>query len=304
VSDSIQDLPLWPQVRLISFGEGSPGIARALSRLERQAKSFWQIDSIRIFDGQDLDPDFFNRFGTLSKDFERGFGLWSWKPYLINREMKNLRDGDILIYLDAGVELNLSGSIRFSEYLDLTAQQEYLLFSQPTPQRQWTKPSDVLLPSDRHYFRNQVVAGILMFQVGPLAKRVVSDWLDMCSIEQGRLLKEPEAMTEELRSRAAGANFIAHRHDQSVLSRVVYEQKLATIRDETYFKPWSLGKTYPFLALRNKQTGVSWVWAALNLWLPIFRMWQYLTLALTPGVAKSKIRRGRLNLGARKNRMG
>jgi hypothetical protein len=275
-----------PIIKLISFGSGLPGIELALARLRKQVELFDLIDQVETYTEHNLDSDYYQMFQGLLSAPSRGFGYWSWKPYLISRELDSLREGDVLIYLDAGVEINLRGQDRFAEYLDLVSQQDVLIFTQPTQQRHWTKESEVLVPIDRHYFRNQVVAGILMFRVSDKSKKLVRKWLNLSSKDGGALLADPGVLPAEDRR-----SIKAHRHDQSVLSRVVFEEATPVIQDETYFEPWSKGRKAPFLALRNKQTGASWIWPAVNLPRPIFLLWQFLTLIFTPGVLASKMKR-------------
>jgi hypothetical protein len=272
-----------PIVKLISFGSGIPGVHLALERLRRQGDECDLVDKVEIFTEKNLDADYTRLFKDILDQPSKGFGFWSWKPYLISRELETLNEGDVLIYLDAGVEINPRGRGSFTEYLDLVAQQDILIFSQPAQHRHWTKPDPMLISHDRHYFRNQAVAGILLFRVCEKSKRFVQNWLGLSAYGGGRLLVDEELPYERSGQR------IAHRHDQSVLSRVAFEQGIMLSRDETYFEPWSKGKRAPFLALRNKQTGYSWVWAALNLPRPLFRVWQYVTLVLTPGVLNSKV---------------
>jgi hypothetical protein len=275
-----------PIVKVISFGSGISGIELALARLRRQVRAFETIDEVETYTEKDLDSDYFEMFHEILSSPSKGFGFWSWKPYLISRELEALREGDILIYLDAGVEINPKGQDRFTEYLDLLSRQDVLIFTQPTQQRHWTKTSELLLPSDRHYFRNQVVAGILLFRVSDKSKRLAKRWLDLSALDGGALLSDSPTPN------AGDTRMVnAHRHDQSVLSRVVFEEATPVIKDETYFEPWSKGQKAPFLALRNKQTGVSWIWPAVTLPRPIFLLWQFVTLVFTPGVLISKMKR-------------
>lgn len=273
-----------PIVKLISFGSGIPGIFLALARLKRQGDACDLVDKVEIFTEKNLDADYTRLFEDILDQPSKGFGFWSWKPYLISRELDALNEGDVLIYLDAGVEINKMGRPRLTEYLDLVAQNDILIFTQAQQHRHWTKPDPLLIANDRHYFRNQVVATILMFRVCSKSKRLVQSWLNLSAHDSGRLLVD-----EENQSLYRSGQIMAHRHDQSVLSRVAFEEGILLTRDETNFAPWSKGKRAPFLALRNKQTGYSWIWAALNLPRPLFRVWQYVTLILTPGVLKSKV---------------
>lgn len=278
----IHSQPQNPKVKLISFGSGIVGVNRALLRLERQVKQFPLIDECEIFGSDDLGENFKQLFGDLVKSHPKGYGLWAWKPYFILQELKKLSKGDVLVYVDAGVEINPKGLARFSDYLDYVSRQSILLFSQSLQNRFWTKSDGRLVTFDEHYFRNQLVGSVSIYRADEKSLKFVEEWLMRCQEEGGTLLMDP--VSSDLQSKG----FMSHRHDQSVLSRVAYEQSVPTIPDETYFDPWARGKSMPLLALRNKQTGLSWLFTAFHLPKSIFRIWQYLTLFFTPGVLKSK----------------
>ena len=270
-----------PIVRLISFGAGSPGISKALNRVQKQGDVFPLIDEVRVFTELDLDEDYMTSFGKLLSDNPTGYGLWSWKSHLIDLELARLREGDVLIYVDAGVEINKRGASRFSYYLDHLAQHDVLLFSLDHQQRHWTKMNSQILRLDKHYFRNQLVAGILMFRVSSKSRAFVSDWSKLCKADQGELLKDPVAGTEEHH-----VNLVEHRHDQSILSRVAFDHDLPTIPDETMFRPWGQGINYPFLALRNTRSSHSWIWWATR---TPFALWHLIYFVSNPKLMKKKL---------------
>ncbi len=270
-----------PIVRLITFGAGAPGISKALDRVKKQSDVFPLIDEIRVFTELDLDEDYMTSFGELLADNPTGYGLWSWKSHLIGLELARLREGDVLIYVDAGVEINKRGVSRFSYYLDHLAQHDVLLFSQDHQQRHWTKMDSRILRLDKHYFRNQLVAGILMFRVSSKSRAFVSDWSKLCKADQGELLKDPLAGTKEQH-----VQLVEHRHDQSILSRVAFEHDLPTIPDETMFRPWRQGVNYPFLALRNTRSRHSWIWWATR---TPFALWHLIYFVSNPKLMKKRL---------------
>ena len=49
----------------------------------------------------DLNPEFRHQ-NAMSLQTQRGGGLWLWKPYLINKTLHSLLDGDYVMYADAG----------------------------------------------------------------------------------------------------------------------------------------------------------------------------------------------------------
>jgi hypothetical protein len=250
----------WPKVKLITFGSGIPSIGRALERLSRQSKKFSLIDEFQIFTEKDLDQNYFDVFGHLHGEGSIGFGFWSWKPYLIQNQMLGLSEGDVLIYVDAGVELNKKGLSRFTYYLDHVARNDILLFSLDHQHRHWTKDSPEIFNTDRNFFRNQVVAGILMFRVSSSSRLFVEDWLKLCMVGRSSLLSDPVTGSPEQHKQLH-----EHRHDQSLLSWTAFEHEIQTIPDETMFRPWRDGRRFPFLALRNTKSRYSWIWWATRL---------------------------------------
>jgi hypothetical protein len=257
-----------PIIRLVSFGAGLVGIDKALARLEKQARQFGEFDQIVMHNEQSLDTDYFNVFDELIKDFPTGYGLWSWKPYLLKKELATLTEGDILIYLDAGFEINNAGKNRFFDYLDVLAREDALLFSISNQQRYWTKKHEFLSSTDRHFFRNQVIGGVIMLRVSDKARTLINRWNELCQFEGGHLLKDQPATEPQIE------RFSSHRHDQSLLSRAAFEESIQTIPDESYFNPWSIGKNYPFWALRNKNSRRSWILPAKYLPRVIFDAWK------------------------------
>src|SRR5689334_19513736 len=62
------------------------------------------VDQVVSFGRKDIDDNFYLTNKDIL-DAERGAGYWLWKPYIINKMINKLNEGDILIYSDAGVAL-------------------------------------------------------------------------------------------------------------------------------------------------------------------------------------------------------
>jgi hypothetical protein len=196
-------------------------------------------------------------------------------------ELAKLLDGDILIYIDCGFEINPAGAAKLLEYLDFTSATGSLFFSVGLQQRHWTKFSDALVPRE-HFFRNQVTAGVFMLKASPESRSLVRQWLDLCAEDNAAYLKDPTP-SEHMQIHG----FVSHRHDQSVLSKIVFDHNIQTKPDRTFFEPWRKGRHEPFLSLRNKQTGFSWLLPAF--WLPrsIFHnLWMRVSISLGAGKLK------------------
>ncbi len=250
-----------PKIFFITFGAGSKELEEAAQRLGKQALDSGFFDDIEVLSGSDLPDDVLNLFAPLRFDQSRGFGYWAWKPFLINRKIISLKDGDVLIYLDAGFEINPSGRHRFTYYLDFVARHDLLVFPIPEQHRSWVKPHSALKIETQNYFRNQVYAGFIMLKVNERSRRIVSRWYELAFQDSGSALTDLVGEGDALEP-----GFMEHRHDQAILTHVVISENLPVLdRDETSHTPWIKGQDYPFLCLRNR-TGVSKIGRLLNPW--------------------------------------
>jgi len=237
-------------VKLITFGGGNAGFREAAIRLIAQAKDFPSIDVGRAYFDTDLPADYYTLFSGITDSCVTGYRLYSWKPFLIHAELSGLSPNDVLVYMDAGCELNKRGIHRFDDYLSYTSRNDVLLFELQHPNRFWSKDHPKLVGYPEHYFRNQLVGGVIFLKKCDRTMEFVKEYLDLCAYDNGALLKEPESNEIQI------PGFVNHRHDQSCLSICAYRHELATIPDETWFADWGRAQNYPILALRNK-TGVS-----------------------------------------------
>lgn len=98
----------------ISFADSR--MTDSLNRLCRQAEALEFFDETTSFTEHDLLPEFTSRMGKYLTPSCKGFGYWSWKPWIISHALQKMKDGDRLLYLDAGCHINPAGMKRFREY--------------------------------------------------------------------------------------------------------------------------------------------------------------------------------------------
>ena len=116
----------------------------SLERIEKEAKYFPFAD-IYLQSECDLPKDYLSDLHV--NIYRRGYGYWKWKSY-ITKEIynKRLKEGDILLYIDAGVHLNANGVNRFYDYVDLLSNAKdtgILVFEQPFLEKDYSK-GDIL----------------------------------------------------------------------------------------------------------------------------------------------------------------
>jgi hypothetical protein len=136
------------------------------------------------------------------------------------------KDGDILIYSDAGVEF-----INNVNYIVDRMDQDIFLFGNQWEHSHWCKRDIVehVWPfrsdgwwgeweNDKAWarFGKQVQASVIFFRVNDATRRFVKEWLDWCLFEGGRLIDDSP-------SRAANhPEFRENRHDQAILTTMAY----------------------------------------------------------------------------------
>ena len=250
ISRDIKTLLNIKQVQLkhfITFGGPTRNFHNSVRRICKEAEGLEFFDTIRGFTEADLKQDriFWEKHGGFIQSNTRGYGYWIWKSYLIRKALEKIKENDILIYCDAGCQINCNGKKRLNEYIDkLNTNKEdhgLISFQLPYPEIQYTKRTvyEKLQISGDNVF--QCCATVIIMKKNSHCMTIINEWYKNC--EDYSLIND----TIHNESRY----FIAHRHDQSIYSVVVNNYGSIKIPDETYFSDWEMkGKSYPFWAKR------------------------------------------------------
>ena len=62
----------------------------------------------------------------------RGYGYWCWKPQIVLQALRDMHDGDVLLYADAGCHLNPCGLTRLMDYYELAKEHGIVAFQSRT----------------------------------------------------------------------------------------------------------------------------------------------------------------------------
>ncbi|WP_207495313.1 hypothetical protein [Aridibaculum aurantiacum] len=166
-----------------------------------------------------------NKAILLSK---RGNGYWLWKPYLINKHLSLLQDGDYLFYCDSGSFF--TGSInKLIQALERTGQ-DVMVFDLPFVERQYTKADAFKqLGCDTEIFQssNQRLATFVLLKKSAESLKLAKEYLKLCC--------DRNVISDDLSVVANAPDFIDHRHDQSVLSLLSKKYRLASFRDPSQY---------------------------------------------------------------------
>lgn len=252
----------------LTFGAGSLEMERAARRLSKQASDTGFFTKNYVVTEKTLKYehfDFFRENEAFIKNNPIGYGLWKWKPYIVQSYLSKIESGDGLLYLDAGCQFNFSSPKaihRFYELFWLAEQKSGLFYQLKSDisnefffaEYKWTKPEVFKrIPiAESQRVTGQIQGGILFLVKNEKTMKLVSDWKYFCNFQESILLSNPMSLS------ALPEKFQAHRNDQSILSVLLKKLDFYAIPEETYWSPnWQVdGKDYPIWALRNK-TGIT-----------------------------------------------
>lgn len=253
-------------LHFVTFSDGSISFRAAGRRLCRQANEsklfstpakHWKKETLN-----EVIPQFFSTHNEFIKANPKGMGNYIWKPVVLLETLKSVEEGDVVLMLDSGCQLNLNqrSILRFFEYVEL-AKLHQALFMQikdnsfeidDLSEQSWTKSFtlNALDPAGDFWSSNQIQSGIIFIVNNEVTRAFVQNWYLNCVRDDYALLKSPNSHEEE------GAKFINHRWEQSILSLMVKKSGFKYIVDETYWYPnWNDGGNFPIWAMRNRTGG-------------------------------------------------
>jgi hypothetical protein len=208
----------------ITFGAGHQKYIEAGERLLAQANSLNLFQKTTLYTDAFLknDTEFWYSHHKFIKKYAKGYGLWLWKPYVIKCAMNDLQDGDILLYLDCGCELDIRKRDKLAALFEV-AKQDYIVGSFIDVEKDWTK-KDLILEMDMNkaeYLETpQHQGGVLLFYVCDLTRDLVNKWYTLaCGNDYHNIDETPSICDED-------EDFKEHRHDQSIFSLLSKKYKL------------------------------------------------------------------------------
>lgn len=177
------------------------------------------FDNIDAYREKDLEAEFLRDYREILSS-EKGAGYWLWKPYLIDKTMKELGPDDIIFYMDCGDIIN--GDIR-NFFYDYMSGKDIVLTKGSYYQYQWTKRDCFVgMNCDEHKYYNaiQIEAGVIAIRNTIQMKDIVNEWFMYC--RSGKLITdEPNTM-----GKPNLEGFKEHRHDQSILTNLAVKYNL------------------------------------------------------------------------------
>jgi len=170
---------------------------------------FYGCDESSIIMPDDLEKKWADEFIHIL-DQPRGAGYWLWKPKIILDELENMKDGEMLVYTDAG--------LTFQNNIDLMVKEmnhPVMVFGNRWIHGDWCK-MDVLRGMGCEQFadREQLQASCLIIKNSVQARHFIGQWLAFAE-KPGFIDDSPSITPNPERYRE-------HRHDQAILTNLTY----------------------------------------------------------------------------------
>lgn len=198
----------------ITYGDSK--FQKAKDRLISQCENLCIFDSIISFCPDDVSNDIRS---SVFWSINRGGGLWSWKPDIILTRMKQLNEGDILVYCDAGC--SVYPSHEWNELFHLLEDHDIIAQRLFKTNEQYTRIEII------DYFNSVPLSWIKCFQfeattiilkVTSFTIKLIQEWRD-CILSHPNFIMD---VTDEDRIYQSNS-FIENRHDQAVFSAIIYK---------------------------------------------------------------------------------
>ncbi len=180
-------------------------------------------DAVRVFTEDDV-AEWFEAHPALGvPEDARGYGWWSWKPWCIARALRDLAEGDVVVYCDAAMifERSVRPLAEATEHATF-----FRLTGQGLTHRRYTKAELLgLMKAETHVDDQQINAAIQIWRNTPQARGLLARYEAWCAL--------PAAVDDARDPAAQDPEFVDHRHDQSILGLLAAKNPgAAAVRDD------------------------------------------------------------------------
>jgi len=169
-----------------------------------------------IFKKSRIDRSFYERYKRIL-ELPRGGGYWLWKPYIIHETLKRIEKNSLLFYMDSSYTCvgNLDRVWAYTDTNDIMVWK-----NKPNStvyyMKEWCK-MDVMrryFDYDLHSQDEICWAGAMVLKKTSYVESIIDDWLQLCC--------SYENITDAESKEPNSSSFKEHRHDQSLLTIVLY----------------------------------------------------------------------------------
>ena len=236
-------------IYFITFGS-THNYATSLERIRSMAVNSGFFDSIIIYTEKDFDQNFLDMHGKLMRE-NIGYGFWIWKSYFVKKTFDIMKDGDILVYADAGCSIikTIEAYKKFKVYINLVKSHESgsLGFQTTFLEEEYTKSSifrELDATSDEFAKSGHIMATIFFLRKCPKSIELIEKFYE--TSQRIDLIDNTFDRKQEF------TTFKAPRNDQSIFSVLRKKFGSLIVPDTTWFPDFNTPEAIknPILATR------------------------------------------------------
>jgi hypothetical protein len=237
----------------ITFAGGGKNYTDALDRLTNEIKQTNTFDEVIGYTDADLknDSEFWSKNGDFVSKNKRGYGYWIWKPFLILKTLNAMKDGDLLVYLDAGCEVvnNDQTSELLNNFFEQCDKYNILYTTTGETEKKWMKMDlykRLEFTNDTAMNTTQHQATAIIVKKTELTVKFINEWYDIAC--DHHFIDDSPSISENDKT------FSEHRHDQSIFSLLIKTEKYkdAFNNHENLINNGAINDSYPFLLSRKR----------------------------------------------------
>lgn len=217
---------------------------------ENEVQNMSWFSSVKVYNSLDIKSDFRDEYKDILS-MPRGGGYWVWKAHIIEDRLKDLNEGDILIYCDAGciIQQDKKTEKNFERYINLATEKSGLGFELGHQEYKWTNKKTLLHFKENynltkeHALSNQIMSTVKILKKDKNTENYIKEFFNV--------LKADKFLITDKYNNDSVAGFHDHRHDQSIFSLLTKALNYGeVITDETWYEDWDKTKTSPIVAAR------------------------------------------------------
>lgn len=175
------------------------------------AKVIGKVDNVIEYSPDDIEKSQWDLHSSLQK-YSKGFGNYFWKPYLVNKALEKVKEGDYLFSADSG-SFFIKSILPLVKHLEKN-KKSILCFRLLLIEKQWTKrDAFILMDCDSPEYTDtpQITSTFILVRKCKESINFLKDW-EKYSSDSRILSDDPSVLGDDY------PEFIQNRHDQTILS--------------------------------------------------------------------------------------
>jgi hypothetical protein len=199
---------------------------KAQAELVNHAASLGVFDSIKNAKREYLIQTDFYKDNKYILDKPKGGGYCCWKPWIILNILNEIKEGDVLLYMDSADWINSMADVYGAPYaysfmkdeiLTKMQNNDILLTAGAFPNKDWTKRDcfvGMMCDEEKYHNAIQIEAGVMLIKNTSKSREIVEEWLRYCKVSS--IITEDE----NIFNLPNFSTFKEHRYDQSVMTNI------------------------------------------------------------------------------------